>query len=389
MKKYPLLFFVSLVVYTLHFIITKHGIYGDGNGYFALAHTLFFKRNLDFAPIYAHLSEFKGASYTFSRVFWDTSKTATGLLNWPWFAGTALFWLPFFIIIYIVGVLVGGVSPYHGAYEYGCGIAGITLMLAGLALIEKLLSDRFSKKTAATSIFLLFFGSQIFYYSSFEPALSHQVAFFLVCLYLFLTDKYHPSDKKSILTALPLGLLAITRPGDIVLYAPFVLRTIIHWIRFKRINYLIFFLLIGLLMLVPQVILQYFLYASPFQNPYILGEKGVFAWEGIGSLFIHMFSLRGGLLLWSPVLIFSIAGLIKSNNRLSIFSLITYAVFIAFWEPTVPEGFGNRFYISAFPLIAFGTAYILNKYPQKTKQIMIFSFFWNVLLLCFFYAIQP
>ena len=52
MRKYVILFIISLAIFLIHFLKVKHGIYGDGNGYYALSHSLFFQKNLIFGPVY-------------------------------------------------------------------------------------------------------------------------------------------------------------------------------------------------------------------------------------------------------------------------------------------------------------------------------------------------
>src|SRR5205823_7581270 len=100
-------------------------------------------------------------------------------------------------------------------YELGPGITGIVLIISGLYLLEKYLLTFFDKKTVFWTILSIFFGSNVFYYTAFEPALSHQPAFFVINLLLFLTTK---KKRNIFIIGLLSGFLAITRIADIILF---------------------------------------------------------------------------------------------------------------------------------------------------------------------------
>ena len=87
MKKYFLFFILSLTIYIAHAIYVKHGIYGDGNGYYTASHSMVYDQTLNSPRILDHLKNFQGRDYVFSRVFWDTSKS-------PYSIGTSIDWLP-------------------------------------------------------------------------------------------------------------------------------------------------------------------------------------------------------------------------------------------------------------------------------------------------------
>lgn len=387
MRKYVILFIISLTIFLIHFLKVKHGIYGDGNGYYALSHTFFFQRKLDFGPIYNHLSNFQGASYVFSRIFWNTSKTVTGVFNNPWLSGTSLFWLPSFTVIsamsFIFNLKVGMFSPL---YEIGCGVTGILLILFGLYFLELYLRHYFDKKVSSYTILSIFFSTQLLYYASFEPALSHQASFFLVCLFLFLTVKKSINPFSAVATGLTVGLLSITRMGDALLMLPWMLLKFREWVHAKKYTNFIWFVLAFGISIVPQLLLQWGMHGSALQNPYLQGEKGTPHLFSLLSITNHLFSLQGGFLFWSPLLVFGIFGLTKiKSSRFTLIILVLFTLLISSWETQVPAGFGNRFFISAIPLIAPGVAYVIKKYERKALLISFLCFVWNIFLLTRFY----
>jgi len=393
MRKYIILLFVSLLIYLFHFVTTKHGIYGDGNGYFALAHTLFFQHNLNFRPIYHYLSNFQGASYIFSRVFWDIRATQTGVLNCPWLIGTSLFWIPSFMILWVINIFFNlRLGIFHPLFEFGCGVSGIVLVLGGLFFIEKYIRTFVDKTTSFLVVFSLFFSTQLFYYGAFEPALSHQVAFFLVSLYLYLSKK-RETLYLTAFAALGLGLLSITRMSDGILLLPFILNQFFIW--FKKRTFMHYFVFIACVFIgfVPQLLLQKSMYGSFFANPYLQGEKGSFFLPTLSSFWNQLFSLQGGFFLWSPLFIVALIGMYvmvgkKKYKQIGTFSLTGIFIFtlvLLSWFSRVPAGFGNRFFISSIPLFAIGLAYFFSRHRRVSIWFAAFCVLWNIMLLILFY----
>lgn len=312
MKKYFLLFVLSLAIFLFHTTITKHAIYGDGNGYYSYTNSLYFQGNLNFDPIYNHLSNFQGKTGVFSRIFWDTSYTKNGSIRQnPYSIGTGLVWLPSMILVSIVNWLFNlNASRFDIIFELGPGIAGIFFMISGLCFLEKYLLSFFSKKAVFWTIITIYFASNIIYFTAFEPALSHEPSFFLISFLLFWTYKFKPSAKNFFILGALSGLLTIIRVADILLLIPIL----IHVLQSKPKIRLFLYGLVGfLLLLSPQLITQYLMYGNVWINPYLTGQNGTWQFK-LFHLFEYLFSPRRGLFLWSPVFLLGMWGLIKSKS---------------------------------------------------------------------------
>jgi hypothetical protein len=261
-------------------------------------------------------------------------------------------------------------------YELGPGLSGIIFMLSGLYFIEKYLTKRYPKKIVFWTILTLFFGSNIFYYTSFEPALSHQPAFFIVSLLLYLSN-----NKRANLLSLGLlsGLLAAIRIGDIILLIP-----VLYAIKdrgLKLINFVIGFL-IGVS---PQLANQVVQYHGLLVNPYLTGQNG--AWQiNLGHSLEFLFSPKRGLFTWSPVFLMASWGLIKNGSKIILLTLFILFVVSSSWEAYLSAGFGQRFMFSAIPYFSIGLAYIYSTFSTKTvwKSFSFFSLY-NFLLIYGFY----
>ena len=220
MKKYLLLFVICLSIYIIHFIYSGHGIYGDGNGYWSYTHTLYFQHNLDFQNIYDHLTHFTANNREFSRVFWDIKATTTGALPNHWLIGTGILWLPSMVILDLLFRLFGFiVSPYNTIWELGPGISGIIMGIAGCFFIEKALTILWNKRIALCTVAVILGTTNLMYYLSIEPALSHSAIFFTNALlvYLWISNRKHPG-KIWLVWGLLVGLSAVIRITGIFIY---------------------------------------------------------------------------------------------------------------------------------------------------------------------------
>lgn len=368
-SKYFILFTISLLLYFLHAVITLQGLYGDGNGYYSYTNSLFFQRNLDFSPIYAHLENFVGPKYIFSRMFWNPESN-------PYLIGTSLVWLPSMSFISGISNLFAlDLNRFDLVYELGPGITGILLMIFGLVFLEKYLQNFFGKLTVNMTILILFFASNVFYYTALEPALSHQPSFFIICFLLFWTYKFRVSTLNVFVLGLLSGFLASIRIADIVLLIP-----IFYQAGLKIKNMLIAFFG-ALIAFTPQFINQLNMYQNIATHPYLTGESGTWKLSGIQFL-EYLFSPKRGLFLWTPLFGVGLWGLIKSKSLVFIFSIVILWIITSSWSAYLSAGFGQRLSFSTIPFFAYGIAYILEKKDLK-KIVFIGTLFatWNFLLL--------
>ncbi len=369
LKKYFFLFVISLIIYFAHATYTLQGIYGDGNGYYSYANTLYFQRNLDFKPVYNYLSNFKGPKFTFSRIFWDQKTN-------PYLIGTAISWLPSFAFISFINKLLSlHIGRFDLAYELGAGISGILFMISGLYFLEKYLSNFFKASVAWWVVIGLFFASNIFYYTALEPGLSHQPSFLIISFLLFWTYKFKKTPQKIFALGLLCGFLATIRIADTVLLIPVLSQA---KIKFKEIPFLGFG---ALLAFVPQLTIQNFIYGSAFTHPYLTGESGTWQFS-LTHLAEYLVSPRRGLFLWTPVFLIGFYGLIKSRSWIYVLTLAVLWTVTSSWSAYLSAGFGQRLSFAAIPILAYGLAFIYqNLNVKKILLISVVLTIWNMLLI--------
>lgn len=395
MKKYWLFFSLSLLIYCVHFYFVGHGIYGDGNGYYSYTHALYFEHDLNFTPVYSYLSNFQGKKFLFSRLFWNTDSYSGGIRNCPWFIGTGLFWLPSMFFINLISLLGNlNLDKFSVYYELGPGITGILLGIWGLYFLEKYLNEFFDEATSSWTVSAVYLTTLVFYYFSFEPALSHQPSFFLISLLLLLTAKLKQPVKSRLIFLIGClsGWLVITRPADSIFLIP-VYRQLYNHKNLSTKSWLLN--LTGLFIAIsPQLIVQKMMYGTFWHNAYLNGEKGIFSTPGINSPVNNLFSPDRGLFLWSPLLFVGSIGLfislrdrkLKSQATIMIITLGIALVIVSSWLTTVTAGFSNRLLFGSVPCLSFGIAYLVKNYSIKWRTILVSVFIiWNCLLIGQFY----
>jgi hypothetical protein len=375
MKKYFLLFIICFTIFIIHLISIRHGIYGDGNGFYAYTQALFFDKGLNFGPIYHSLGTFQGVKGEFSRFFWDRT------IN-PYPIGTGIIWIPSVALISLFSS-----DRFSMVFEAGPGLTGILLVMGGLYFLERYLQNFFSKKIASFSVLFFFFASNLFYYSSFEPALSHQPSFFIISFLLYMTYKF---DKKFInyfLFGALSGLLFITRVADIILLIP------IYWQILKGSpaikNWATIFIS-AVVFSSPLFWSYYVMSGNAFHMPYLTEGAGISQFTiSITKVMEFLFTARRGLFTWTPIYIFSFIGLVKSRKFLFLLSLTLLILLCSFWASISVE-FGQRWIIGGIPYFAFGLASFIKKISVKKIAILfILLFSWNLLTIFHYYTDKP
>lgn len=269
-------------------------------------------------------------------------------------------------------------------HELGPGLTGILFMLGGLYFIEKYLAYFYTPRTTFFTILTLFIGSNLFYYTTLEPALSHQPAFFLVSFLLYWTRDFKKKASNYLLLGVLFGLVQITRIADTFLLIPifFALK-----LDFKKL------LLIGLGFVVgmaPQIIAQYFYYGTVARNFYVTEASNQWSFKLI-HLFEYLFSYQKGMFVWSPVYLLGIYGLARLKKYLILATFVFTWCLGAFWSEhsSMTAGFGQRLAIASVPYLAIGIAYAYERL-SPVKQIIYTSFFavWNLFLLYGFYILK-
>jgi hypothetical protein len=249
--------------------------------------------------------------------FQQATKHWNGNYIMKYSCGLAIQYLPFFAI----GHIYAKNSKYSAdgfskPYQFMISLGSLLMAFLGLFYLRKVLLFYFKDKVVAIGLLTLIFATNYFDYSTITGAHSHSWLFSLYAMLVYYTIKFYksPSHILSIIIGLVLGLIALTRPTDIVLFIIPVfwglknlnvnsIKTRIDFIR----THLSKYLLAGILTVSVGFIQM--LYWKVIGNEWI-----IFSYKGESFDFLrpHLiegwFSYKSGWLVYTPIMILSILG---------------------------------------------------------------------------------
>ena len=280
--------------------------------------------------------------------------------------GMSILYLPFFLVAHAFAILSPEIDAngFSKAYEIGLTFSSVFYLIIGMYFLSKVLLRLYDKKIVSILLLLVFFGSNLFYYSTTEPCMSHAYTFSLACILMHLTTKVFEKFKVKIavLFGLILGLLFLVRPTNILFGLVCFLFNVFSWKSFKKrllwslenIKLLVLTILVAILVCSIQFIYWKWATGDWIFNSYI-GERFYFDRPRILNF---LFSYRKGWLVYSPVFILTFLGLYKmylNKNEWGLPIVITLIstvyLFSSWWCWWFGGGFGMRPMIDYYPLL--------------------------------------
>ncbi|RXK61852.1 hypothetical protein ESA94_02215 [Lacibacter luteus] len=324
----------------------------------------------------------------------------TNIIYSKYTAGVAILELPFFLTAHFLSKPLGYIPDGHSLiYAYALMAAGIFYLLAGLFLLWKVAVQYYNRLAVALALFFLLAGTNLYYYSFFQPAMSHVFSFFLFACLLFQTEKLAVSLKNNkpfpisfwLLLAITSGLIILTRPTNIiVLLYPFL-----RWLKecsdktaFLKTNMkgMLPAALAFILPFIPQLI--YWHHVSGKSIIWSYNNESFIYWKE-PKLIRVLIDPWNGWLLYSPVVIFPLIWMLATRKKskhaesviLLIFVIATY-LFASWWAWWFGGAFGHRSYVEFYALLALPFASFIS-WLQKSKwklslflfTVMIFAYY--------------
>ena len=307
--------------------------------------------------------------------------------------GMAILYSPFFLISHLIAGFLG--YPADGLslpYQYGIAIGGLFYTLFGLIYFRKILLKFFRDRIIVTFVLILtFFGTNVINQATAGNLLSHNYLFTLFAAFVWYTIKWHKNYKFRfmILMAFISGLMTLIRPNEVVcLLIPLLWgvknkESIINKVRlFNRKKLQIFIgIICFIIVLLPQLYYwkkhtgNYFFYSYP--NP---GEGLDFFSPHLGNF---LFSFRKGWIIYTPMLLFYLAGLyFLYKKRKEVFIpvavyLIISVYLISSWTCWWYAGgcYSQRAVLSLYVLLSIGLGFFLEKISKlkSFKKLLVYS----------------
>jgi len=330
----------------------------DAKGYYAYLPAIFIYHDLSFD----YLTSYSDDDPTKNRGFVHRVDPHKEHVINKYFAGTSLAQMPFFFLGHITSwALNNPLDGYSSYYLIFIQVATIFYALLGQFLLFRILYQfNISKKINTLVIFSSIFGTNIFYYITIEPGMSHVYSFAFVTLfaYGFIRFFKRPSSTYFLIGMFALGMIILIRPIDIlvVLSLPFLTGSLKKLKNgFKYLYQNVGITTGGLLIAFGIVSIQLIIYKIQ------TGDFLVYSYAGEGfdfkdpNIVNFIISYRKGFLVYTPIFFLSILGSYTLFRRspfgffsLVIFLLIVIYILSSWWQWYYGGSFGSRAFIDYY-----------------------------------------
>lgn len=393
-SKPTLLFYLYLVCIFLmlgRFYVTHSVIGGDGVYYYINIKSILLDGDLDFKNDYEYFHN-KISPFTGNRKIPSIPNPdpTTNRLPNKYPIGNVILLAPFFFLGHITTLALNQTAltlppdGFNSLYQLSTGLGGLSMAFLGILLVYYLGRNIYGHHIALIGSVVIWLATPLIYYMTMEPFMSHSLSMFGVTLFVFIW--YFIKDNQNPLQWAGLGIVGgvvsmIRYQDGLFLLIPLIDAAYLLIIEKRRslpsIKYhIIKFCVFGLSFLAIlsiQLYVNNVLYGSPLKTGYT-GEGFLF-WDS-PKLFYTLFSPQNGLLLWSPVLIFSFLGLgllTKSHRRIAFILIISFLLqwyLVSSWG-SVSQGdsFGSRMLINSTVIFALGLMELIRNLKPNTQNI--------------------
>jgi hypothetical protein len=345
----------------------------DVFGYYLYLPAFFIYHDLGFTDL-AFVNEIV-AQYGNTHTLYQLVSAPEGHLIIKYSSGLAILYLPFFLTGHVISLFTPFASdgfslPYQFSVFAGC----LLYSLAGLYFLRKVLREFFNEWITSLVLILFFLGTNYFAESVYKGAMAHNILFSLYAVILWLTILWHrqPERKYAFLLGLTLGITSMARPTDIVailiplLWGIGSKNSLISKIRLLGRQWDgVMILGAGFLIAwLPQLVYwkiysgHFFFYS--YDNP---GEGFEFLRPYIVQV---LFSFRKGWFIYTPLMIFAVAGFYFMLNKnkyvfAAIFSYFILNIYlVSSWSCWwYAESFGQRALVQSYAVMAIPFGYFI------------------------------
>lgn len=297
--------------------------------------------------------------------------------------GLSYLYAPFFFIAYIQDDDNSINRGFSETYEFWLTISSLFYTLIGAIFLRLFLLRHFSDHIVSLTLISIYLGTNLYYYITVEPLMPHAYNFFLLSLFIFLTERWYQRSTmvNAILLGATFGLITLIRPVNSLIILFFLLYNISSigelknriQLLYQEIGKLVLLGLVAFIVILPQIIYWHSITGQFIFNSY---PKEHFFF-GNPHLLDGLFSYRKGWLLYTPIMIFALLGIgFDIKNRISTVCVLIPSIYIMFswWNWWYGGSFGCRPIIDFYPIASIGLAAFLQRALDKNNWSKIASF---------------
>lgn len=301
--------------------------------------------------------------------------------------GMAFMYLPFFTLADIIAFFFNfDRLGYSEPYAWCIHLGSILYVLIGLWYLNKILEMYFSQWVSSISILLLFFGTNLLYYTFKGSELTHGYLFFLFSVFFYFVIKWYSTNQSKYIFGFSFiaGLITLVRPSEfLVLIIPLFynatsikkltsnikLLIALHW-KLLIVVFLFF------LPIIPQLIFWKVYAGKFFFFSYGSNERFFF---NDPQFYNVLLGWRKGWFIYTPLMIFAVMGLllmIKQNRGLfipiTIYLLSNIYLISSWWDWGFGGSFGMRALVQCYAFLAIPLAYFIKTIFNISKKWLLF-----------------
>ena len=362
----------------------------DGYGYYAYLPAIFINHSFDYTKV------------TDAEQKWSPAMSQKELgASFPYYnnkpidkyyIGVAVLLAPFFLLAYFLSYLFGyDTGGYSCFFQLSICVAALFYFTIGLIYVRKLLLEYdISNFIIGLSLLLVAMGTNLFFYVTFYPSLSHVYSFCAIAVFLYFTKRsiQQPIPKNLVKMAIASGFVIIIRPTDvaIILTIPFLAGNFAGTTAFLKNIFTIKNLSLTLLPVLLVLSIQFITWYAETGHFYIWSYQT----EGFDFRHPHLyevtFGYRRGWFIYTPLMFVTLllaSILLIRKNRFQFIFLILFLFIIlltiACWHHWSFGGsFGQRPMIDFYPFFTLLLALVFRNmfYARVLVPLLtIFSFF--------------
>ncbi|MCO6499616.1 MAG: hypothetical protein J5I47_04455 [Vicingus serpentipes] len=326
--------------------------------------------------------------FDFEGDIWVDDNEETGRRLPKTSMGLSFMYLPFFLTGHLVAKLqnytaYGYSEPYGKMIVLGCWL----YVFIGLFYLRKILLKYFNDVVASLTLFSVVLATNLFYYTTIEPGMSHAYSFCLIILFIWSTMRWYENPKISLAVSLGLlsGLIALIRPTNALIVVFFLLydiksltdiknKMVFLW-KYK--HQILLIIIAALLVWLPQM--AFWKYATNHWLFFSYGEERFYF--NNPHILDGLFSYRKGWLVYTPIMIFALIGILplyKMQRKfflpLLVFLPVNIFVMYSWWSWYYGGGFGSRPMVDSYGLLAIPLAAFFTYFNQTPFYLRVIPF---------------
>ncbi|MBO6516714.1 MAG: hypothetical protein JJ975_09200 [Bacteroidia bacterium] len=263
-------------------------------------------------------------------------------------------------------------------------LSTIFYLTLALFMLFRMLVPTYSRNKVYLLLFLLVFGSNLYFYITRDAGLSHAYSFFTFSLFYYYLERWLNSSilrKKYLAAAVFFASLGcLIRPSNVVFYLVVALLFLLPhgryiWKnRFVALKGLSVAIPIALILPLLQLVYYKYAYGDYFTYSYT-DESFIYA---IKPRFARVWFAPGnGLFLYSPVFALALFGVVTAFKDkpltsflyLLVFFTVSY-IYAAWWTPGLGCGYGHRGFIELLPIFCVPILTGISSIKPKTIKMV-------------------